>query len=219
MNENGETLEDLLGGMDGALEETGSVMRAFRGELDRTARSVDETRGRIGDLDRALTGNLRRAFDDIVFEGTRASDALRGMAKRMSQSVLDQSLRPVEAAMGGAVQAGLGALRGLLPFADGGVMQGGRVRAFARGGVVDGPTLFPMRGGRTGLMGEAGPEAIMPLTRGPDGRLGVRSEGGAGGGVTVNVTISTPDAEGFRRSRGQIAGELARAVRAGMRNQ
>ncbi|MGB0499434.1 MAG: hypothetical protein ACPGID_13930, partial [Rubricella sp.] len=72
MNENGETLEDLLGGMDGALEETGSVMRAFRGELDRTARSVDETRGRIGDLDRALTGNLRRAFDDIVFEGTRA---------------------------------------------------------------------------------------------------------------------------------------------------
>ena len=62
-------------------------------------------------------------------------------------------------------------------FKDGGSFTQGRVQPFARGGVVNGPTYFPMRGG-LGLMGEAGPEAIMPLSRGADGSLGVRTQGG-----------------------------------------
>jgi len=66
---------------------------------------------------------------------------------------------------------------GLRPVARGGVFAGGRLTAFASGGVVDRPTLFPLRDG-TGLMGEAGPEAVMPLTRRGDGRLGVLAEGG-----------------------------------------
>ncbi len=60
-------------------------------------------------------------------------------------------------------------------FADGGVFARGNVIPFARGGVVSRPTLFPI-----GLMGEAGAEAIMPLSRGADGRLGVTSAGGGG---------------------------------------
>lgn len=61
----------------------------------------------------------------------------------------------------------------LFGFAKGGVFSGGGVIPFANGGVVTRPTLFPMAGGRTGLMGEAGEEAIIPLRRGRDGRLGV----------------------------------------------
>jgi hypothetical protein len=61
----------------------------------------------------------------------------------------------------------------LFGFANGGVFSGGGVIPFADGGVVTRPTLFPMAGGRTGLMGEAGEEAIIPLRRGRDGRLGV----------------------------------------------
>ena len=68
-------------------------------------------------------------------------------------------------------------ISGILPFADGAAFSQGRVMPFARGGVVTAPTQFPMRGG-TGLMGEAGPEAILPLSRGADGSLGVRSQGG-----------------------------------------
>lgn len=66
-------------------------------------------------------------------------------------------------------------------------------------------------------MGEAGPEAIMPLARGSDGRLGVR---GAGGGGMVNVTmnITSPDVAGFQRSRGQVAAEMSRAIQRGRRN-
>jgi len=55
---------------------------------------------------------------------------------------------------------------------------------FAQGGVVDRPTLFPMAHG-TGLMGEAGPEAVLPLKRLSSGRLGVEATGGPQ--VTVNV--------------------------------
>ena len=66
-------------------------------------------------------------------------------------------------------------------------------------------------------MGEAGPEAIMPLARGADGKLGVR--GGAGGGaVTVTMNISTPDAAGFQRSQSQIAADMNRAIQRGRRN-
>lgn len=69
---------------------------------------------------------------------------------------------------------------GLFGSADGNVFQNGRIKPFANGGVVNKPTIFPMANG-TGLMGEAGPEAIMPLTR-KNGKLGVQ-----GSGVTVNV--------------------------------
>lgn len=87
---------------------------------------------------------------------------------------------------------------------------------FAKGGVVTGPTLFPMRGG-TGLMGEAGAEAIMPLRRGSDGRLGVAAAGG--GTVNVTMNISSPDADSFRRSQSQVAAGLSRAIARGQRNQ
>jgi lambda family phage tail tape measure protein len=88
----------------------------------------------------------------------------------------------------GASGAGVMASGGFVPFigpgmANGGVLDRGKIKPFAKGGVINRPTLFPMAKG-AGLMGEAGPEAIMPLTRGPDGKLGV-----AGGGASVNVNI------------------------------
>lgn len=69
--------------------------------------------------------------------------------------------------------------------AKGNAFSSGRIVPFAQGGIVNGPVAFPMNGA-TGLMGEAGPEAILPLRRGRGGRLGVEMSG-AGGGVTVIV--------------------------------
>ena len=68
-----------------------------------------------------------------------------------------------------------------------------------------------------GIAGEAGPEAILPLSRGSDGRLGVRAQGG-GAGVNVTFNVTTPDADSFRRSEGQIAAMLSRVVGRGQRN-
>ena len=149
---------------------------------------------------------------DLVLDGARASDALNGVARSLANSVLGIALRPVQDAVGGAVGGLLGGV-----FADGAAFSSGKVRAFANGGVVSGPTRFPMRGGQTGLMGEAGPEAIMPLSRGPDGRLGVRAQ--SGGPVMVTMNISTPDAASFARSRAQVAAQLGRALSQGRRNQ
>ncbi len=81
------------------------------------------------------------------------------------------------------------AATGGFALAKGGVLgPAGPITAFATGGVVDRPTFFGYAGGRTGLMGEAGPEAVMPLTRGPDGKLGVKTHGG--GAQPINVTIN-----------------------------
>ena len=67
-------------------------------------------------------------------------------------------------------------------------------------------------------MGEAGPEAVLPLSRGPDGALGVRMQGQAAPAQVV-INISTPDVEGFRRSQSQIAAQMGRALSAGARNR
>ncbi|MCC6001656.1 MAG: phage tail tape measure protein, partial [Pararhodobacter sp.] len=86
---------------------------------------------------------------------------------------------------GGGGAGGGGFLASLFGFARGGVFAGGgQLTAFARAGVVTRPTVFPFARG-IGLMGEAGPEAILPLRRGRDGRLGVEMNGdrrGPGGG-------------------------------------
>lgn len=102
-------------------------------------------------------------------------------------------------------------------YAKGGVLQGGTPVPFANGGVISSPIAFPLAGGRTGIAGEAGSEAIMPLARGPDGRLGVVARG-SGGGAPITINISTPDIEGFNRSQSQVAAMIARAAALGQRN-
>lgn len=161
-------------------------------------------------LSRSFGSGLRRAFDSAIFSGGKLSDVMRNLALSMSRSVLNSALTPVQNSFGSAVT---GLLAG---FAKGGAFSSGRVRAFAKGGVVSGATSFPMRGG-VGLMGEAGPEAIMPLTRGADGSLGVKAEGARGAG-SVTINISTTDAESFRRSQSQVSASIVRAVRRGERN-
>ena len=94
--------------------------------------------------------------------------------------------------------------------ANGNAFRNGSIEAFAGGGVVSRPTLFPMSGGRTGLMGEAGPEAIMPLRRTSNGRLGVEMAGGGAGAVNVSVNV---DAGGTAvQGNGASANELGRAI-------
>lgn len=161
-------------------------------------------------LSAAFGQSLTTAFKGAVIQGKALDGVLRGIATKLADKALDQALNPLAAAIGGA---GTGWLSGLFGFAAGGVFGGGRAMPFAAGGVVSAPSWFPMAGGRTGLMGEAGPEAILPLARGADGRLGVASAPAMH--VTFNVT--TPDAASFRRSEAQVTGMLARAVGRGRR--
>jgi lambda family phage tail tape measure protein len=80
------------------------------------------------------------------------------------------------------------------PFANGAAFSNGEVTPFASGGIVSRPTLFPMARG-SGLMGEAGPEAIMPLTR-IGGVLGVRSTGTSGSGTNISIQVNVDSSGG-----------------------
>lgn len=206
-----EALEQSLGDAAG-------MAAGFDAELRRMRESLAATGRDVAVLERGFSKGLRRAFDGVVFDGMRLSDALETVARSMIRTTYNSAIRPVTDHFGGMLARGVDSMvQGILPFADGGAFSQGRVMPFARGGVVTGPVSFPMRGG-TGLMGEAGPEAIMPISRGPDGKLGVRAAGGAGP-VNVVMNITTPDVEGFRRSQGQIAAQMSRALSRGNRNR
>jgi lambda family phage tail tape measure protein len=122
---------------------------------------------------------------------------------------------------GGAsiVDAGISAMSTFA--AQGGIFVDG-MKKFANGGVVNDPTLFAMRSG-AGLMGEAGPEAILPLARSATGRLGVVAQTGASAPAAVNISnIYHIDArsdrgqiiqmieEGSRRTQASIQSQIAR---------
>jgi len=163
----------------------------------------------LGKLADSFGVKIVNAFAGAIIHGRKLSDVLRSLALSLAQTALTAALRPLGTLLGGL-------LGSVFASARGNVFAGGRVTPFANGGIVNSPTLFPLRGG-TGLMGEAGPEAVIPLTRGRDGRLGVRMAGG-GGGVNVTVNIATPDVQGFQQSQSQVAALMARAVARGQRN-
>lgn len=90
-------------------------------------------------------------------------------------------------AAGNIMATGSALLSKLSAFENGGVFQNGNVIPFAKGGVVSKPATFPMANGSTGLMGEAGAEAVMPLKRMSNGRLGVEAQTGNGNNQVVNI--------------------------------
>lgn len=138
------------------------------------------------DMARSIFNNMTSALDRFVETGKfKFSD----FARSIIMDLLKIQLRA----------AATNFLKTLIPgfFADGAAFQNGRVVPFANGGIVGGPTLFPMANGM-GLMGEAGPEAVMPLTRTKNGKLGVATEGGPGGQAVnnyYNYNISAVDAK------------------------
>ena len=165
-------------------------------------------------LGRQFSNTLITAFDGIALRGKGLNEVLRSLALSLSQLVLKATLQPLGTAFGGLLQS---LFAGGLCFAKGGVLQQGMPVPFASGGVIQSPVTFPLAGGGLGLAGERGAEAIMPLARGPDGRLGVAAQGG-GGGVSVTFNVTSPDADSFRRSESQVAAMVARAVALGQRN-
>ena len=174
-------------------------------ELD----AIKEQAGKIGDAFSTAIGD--------ALKGTKSfEDILRGLAGNISQSLFQAGIAPLQQMVSGSVShLASSLLSAFMPFAQGGVVSAGTVKPFAAGGIVSSPTLFPMANG-AGLMGEAGPEAIMPLRRGADGSLGIAANQDARP-VQVVMNISTPDAQSFAKSENQIAIKLARAVGRGRR--
>lgn len=204
--------------LDEGFGQTGRLTADFEAELARLRQSMVFTTREVGTLSSSIESGLRHAIDGMIFDGLKLSDALKGIGRSIADTVFSIATRPVEQALAGSIAGGMAsAVSGALPFANGAAFTQGRVLPFAKGGVVASPTHFAMRGA-TGLMGEAGPEAIMPLQRGADGRLGVAASGGGKRSVNVNINVTTPDVAGFQRSQSQIAAQVGRMLSRGERN-
>ncbi|CAH1669550.1 MULTISPECIES: phage tail tape measure protein [unclassified Chelatococcus] len=185
--------------------------------------SLANARDALKDLD-SLSRQFGRSISDSFAKAATGSrqfdDVLRTVGSRLTEIGLKAALRPLGKALTSGLEslvttAGGSLFGGLSLNAKGNAFSQGRVQPFADGGVVATPTYFPMQRG-VGLMGESGPEAILPLARGPDGRLGVAASGG-GTATSIVVNIAASDAESFRRSEAQVSAALARAVARGQR--
>lgn len=123
----------------------------------------------IGQIAQAwLSNSLNNLFSGSGGGGKSSAGGLLGTIGGLAGSFFG----PAGSAIGGF----LGNTIGKLFNANGNAFSHGRVLPFAQGGVVSSPTMFPMSGNRTGLMGERGAEAIMPLKRTPSGQLGVQAQ-------------------------------------------
>lgn len=187
--------------------------------LDETSQVADSLTLRVRDLElsaNSFSRAMTNAFAISVTGGKQFDDVLKSLALRLSSMSLNLALKPVQNSIAGGIESLFSGLTGTDASASTAVAAAsGAVKPFASGGVIGTPTYFPLMQGGVGLAGEAGPEAIMPLRRGPDGRLGVA---GASGGVSnITVQIATPDPGSFRRSESYITGQIARAVARGQR--
>jgi hypothetical protein len=192
-------------------EELSRATERFANELERAEKQTQRT-DRMGVQ---MGMSFASAFEDAILDGKRFSEVLQSLERDIARIILRTAVTgPAADAISGAVSGGMRSIMGSfsspsvptsspgvpasasgpLYSANGNAFWGGNVIPFANGGVVSSPTMFPMARGM-GVMGEAGPEAIMPLQRGADGKLGVRAGGGGQGGVVINQTI-TIDARG-----------------------
>jgi hypothetical protein len=160
----------------------------------------EQVRKTLLDLSNTIASSFSDSFMSIVDGTSSVKDAFRSMALDIVKHlykvlVMQQMINSIGGAMGGSSNAIVKAIGGGLESykaADGAAFSGGNVIPFASGGVVGSPTYFGMGGGQTGLMGEAGPEAIMPLKRGPDGKLGVATTSNSQSVTVVqNINVST----------------------------
>ena len=192
-----ENYTNQIKGLAAQLDKTfGGSMRA---KLDAFTTQMNDFGGMVADV---VIKSFKGLEDQLVSFVTTGKLEFRKLAQSI---IADMARIAIRAAIIKPIMAGFG-----LSLAKGGVLENGQhLTAYAKGGIVNKPTIFPMANGM-GLMGEAGPEAVMPLKRGKGGRLGVEATGG-GTNVVVNVDASGSEVQGSDE-QGRVLGKLIAAA-------
>jgi len=155
--------------------------------MEAETRKLIEAEQQREQLMQTIEGNIKSAFMSMVDGSQSVEDAFRSMLRNILLAVYEQQVAaPAAKGISNFLSNIVSGFTGGITAAEanGGGWNNG-VKFFANGGVVGSPTMFGHSGG-LGVMGEAGPEAIMPLKRGSDGKLGVAANGGS---LTVNVVM------------------------------
>lgn len=200
-----ETLRSL--GIE--FEVVNGQVHVLNGELLRTNEAIqsiqtDQASKKLEALKQAgeaFGQSVTDAFADIVLEAKSLEDVLEGLLKQLARALINQ-------AIGSAVSGAFGSLFGgsVTSPSTGATASASAAQGlpaqFAQGGIVRGPVDIA---GGTGVMGERGPEGILPLRVGAAGRLGVDASGIGGGSNSVTVNDyrrSGPDIEVEQESHG-----------------
>lgn len=148
------------------------------------------------------------AFDEFIFGAKSAKEAVENLIKSLLRLVVQQvALQPLASGISGALQ---GFLKTAVS-AKGNAFEHGKVLPFAAGGVLSGPSYFPLSPGLTAFGGER-PEALMPLTRTGTNELAVKAVGSTSRPINIVYNISTPDANSFKAASRQIIGKTRRTI-------
>jgi hypothetical protein len=195
-----------------AIDEATAAQKTFNGQFGTSFQAGIKSMGELGtnlgsSFASAFQGMADQLTDFVTTGKASFGDFARSVLKDLSnifiKFALFQALK--------AIVPGGSAFGKFLGFADGAAFAQNGIQPFARGGIVNSPTVFPFAKG-IGLMGEAGPEGILPLRRGRDGNLGVMSSGGGTTNVVVNVDASGSSVEGDQAQAKALGNAISAAV-------
>jgi len=174
------------------------TLKKLTGGIDNLESKTKDTASSIKDVFTDVSSSISSNITNVITGATSALDALRNVANQIIGSIISSII--------GSPDGG-GFLGDLFSSAKGNVFSGGSPVPFANGGIISGRTTFPMGNGGTGLAGEAGNEAIFPLSRVAGGKLGISAEGVSNDNVVINqINNFTPDV------RATVREEIANAA-------
>jgi len=182
-----EAARSIEGSMSSAFQSMISGGASFKEAMDAFLLDIAASFAKMVS-DMASRFIMKVTMDAIGIEtGSVAASATMATAITTSGATAATAMGTAITAAGSVVASQIAAAMGIsgaIGSARGNIFNRGKITPFANGDIVNRPTLFPMAGG-VGLMGESGPEAVMPLKRGRDGQLGVESSGGG----TQNIKV------------------------------
>ena len=208
----GLNVEDIVEKLKNAKPAT----EGFKEGFEKLVEEATNLEKKVGDLALDVTNKLGDAFADFFIEGKKgfgelAKSAIKELNRIILKAIFMKNIAtPILGflnlnANGNAIEKGE-----IVPSAMGNVFARNKIVPYKLGGIVNSPHIFPMKNG-AGILGEAGPEGILPLKRGKDGKLGVIAQGGGVGNIVVNVDASGTSAEGDDE-QSQAFGELLGSV-------
>ena len=223
-----EELANALRELRANLEEANSAAFKFRQGLREVFDEAMNVAEAVGEVGVNAVNDLGDAFAEFVTTGKAnfrdfANSVISDLARIFAKKALFQGLSLIPGVGnflgltggGASTQSPDPLTKDFLIAGKGAAFAKNKIVPYAMGGIVNKPTLFQYANGgsgRFGLMGEAGPEAIMPLRRGSNGKLGVEASGGAMGNITVNVDAAGSSVEGDASQANQLGKAIGIAV-------
>lgn len=178
--------------MEGEAEQIDAIREAENNRYAAAQKAMSQGLAKTSNAGKELGLTFTSAFEDAIVSGKKFSDVLKGVEQDIARILIRKSItEPLANVFSGIGDKAGSLFSGLFSAnANGGVYSGAGISSYS-GQVVSSPTVFPFAKG-VGLMGEAGPEAILPLTR-INGKLGVQANASSGNGVVVNVINNGKD--------------------------